>query len=82
MLHCLLINLLSINKIIKRNKPGGFAMESDYNNYNAPERQATDRREVVDRRVVADRRDTTRFSDELGRRSGVNRRLPMKMVAN
>ena len=52
------------------------------NKYNTPERQVADRREFVDRRVVADRRDITRFSDVLGRRSGVNRRLPMKMIAN
>lgn len=53
-------------------------MGTDNNKYNAPERRVTDRREFIDRRVVADRRDTTRFSDVLGRRSGVERRLPMK----
>ena len=53
-------------------------MGTDNNKYNAFERQATDLREVVDRRVVADRRDITRFCDVLGRRSGVDRRLPMR----
>ena len=44
-----------------------------YNNYyNGPERR------VADRRQVADRRYTTRFSDVLGRRSGVERRLPVR----
>ena len=42
------------------------------NNYNGPERRDADRREQVDRR------STTRFSDELGRRSGVERRLPVR----
>ena len=42
------------------------------NNYTGPERRVNDRREV------SDRRDTTRFSDILGRRSGVERRLPIR----
>jgi len=42
------------------------------NNYNGPERRITDRRERDDRR------GTTRFSDVLGRRSGVDRRLPVR----
>ena len=42
------------------------------NKYTGPERR------VAERRVLADRRGTTRFSDVLGRRSGVERRLPMK----
>lgn len=47
-------------------------MGTDNNNYNGPERRASDRREM------ADRRGTTRFSDILGRRSGVDRRLPTR----
>ena len=42
------------------------------NNYNGPERRANNRREHDDRR------GTTRFSDVLGRRSGVERRLPTR----
>jgi len=44
----------------------------DNNKYNGPERRVNDRREVDDRR------NTTRFSDVLGRRSGVDRRLPVR----
>ena len=47
-------------------------MRTDNNNYNGPERRA------VERRIMSDRRGTTRFSDELGRRSGVERRLPVR----
>ena len=47
-------------------------MGTDNNNYNGPERR------VADRRVLIDRRNTTRFSDVLGRRSGVERRLPVR----
>lgn len=47
-------------------------MASDNNKYNGSERRASDRREQEDRR------DTTRFSDVLGRRSGVDRRLPVR----
>ena len=47
-------------------------MRTDNNKYNGSERRVSDRREV------ADRRNTTRFSDILGRRSGVDRRLPMR----
>lgn len=39
--------------------------------YTGPERR------VVERRKNTDRRGTTRFSDILGRRSGVERRLPV-----
>ena len=42
------------------------------NNYNGPCRR------VAERREMADRRNTTRFSDVLGRRSGVERRLPVR----
>lgn len=42
------------------------------NNYSGPERR------VNDRRLYDDRRTTTRFSDVLGRRSGVDRRLPVR----
>ena len=53
-------------------------MGTDNNKYNRPEEQVTDRRELVERRELDDRRDTTRFSDVLGRRSGIERRLPMR----
>ena len=42
------------------------------NNYTGPERRA------VERRMLMDRRDNTRFSDLLGRRSGIERRLPIR----
>jgi len=52
---------------------GFLVMEADNNNkYNGPERRVSDRREQDDRR------GTTRFSDILGRRSGVDRRLPVR----
>ena len=35
-------------------------------------------RRVDDRRRMSDRRGTTRFSDVLGRRCGVDRRLPTR----
>ena len=47
-------------------------MGTDNNKYNSPERR------VTERRVTPDRRGTTRFSDVLGRRSGVERRLPVR----
>jgi len=47
-------------------------MGTDNNKYKGPERRVTERREI------ADRRNTTRFSDVLGRRSGVERRLPVR----
>lgn len=47
-------------------------MGNDNNKYNGPERRVNDRRENDDRR------GTTRFSDILGRRSGVDRRLPVR----
>ncbi len=54
-------------------KQSGFLeMGTDNNKYNGPERRA------VDRRLQEDRRTTTRFSDILGRRSGVDRRLPVR----
>ncbi len=50
-----------------------IVMGSDDNNkYNGSERRVSDRRERDDRR------NTTRFSDVLGRRSGVDRRLPVR----
>jgi hypothetical protein len=49
-------------------------MGTDNNNYSGPERRVSDRRES------ADRRDTTRFSDVLGRRSGVERRLSVRVA--
>ena len=54
-------------------KQSGFlVMGTDNNNYNGPERREAERREI------SDRRNTTRFSDILGRRSGVERRLPVR----
>ncbi len=50
----------------------GLVMRTDNYKYNGPERRASDRREMTDRR------GTTRFSDVLGRRSGVERRLPIR----
>mgnify|MGYP000580642168 CR=1 FL=1 len=47
-------------------------MGSDNDNYKGHERRVNDRRERDDRR------GTTRFSDMLGRRSGVDRRLPTR----
>ena len=47
-------------------------MGTDNNKYNGPERRVSERREQ------SDRRNTTRFSDVLGRRSGVDRRLPAR----
>ena len=44
---------------------------NDNNKYNGQERR------VKERRSGQDRRATTRFSDVLGRRSGVERRLPV-----
>ena len=49
-------------------------MGTENNKYNGPERR------VAERRALADRRSTTRFSDVLGRRSGVDRRLPEPAV--
>ena len=46
--------------------------DNNNNKHIGPERRAADRREM------ADRRNITRFSDVLGRRSGVDRRLPTK----
>lgn len=56
----------------KRNEPGFLVMRTDNNKYNGPEKR------VFERRIVVDRRATTRFSDVLGRRSGVERRLPIR----
>jgi hypothetical protein len=50
----------------------GFVMGTDNNKYKGPERREAERRQI------ADRRNTTRFSDVLGRRSGVERRLPVR----
>jgi len=47
-------------------------MGTENNKYNGPERRSNARRSQ------ADRRRTTRFSDVLGRRSGVERRLPSR----
>jgi len=55
-----------------KNQLGFLVMGTDNNKYNGPERRLADRRERDDRRT------TTRFSDILGRRSGVERRLPVR----
>ena len=49
-------------------------MGTDNNNYTGPERRAAERRRLEDRR------GSTRFSDILGRRSGVERRLPVRFA--
>lgn len=49
-------------------------MGTDNNNYNGPERR------VAERRIMADRRCSTRFNDVLGRRSGIERRLPVRVA--
>ena len=46
----------------------------NYNNYSGPERR------VEDRRLREDRREATRFSDTLGRRTGVERRLSVRVA--
>jgi hypothetical protein len=48
-----------------------LVMGTSNNKHNASERR------IFERRKTADRRCTTRFSDALGRRSGVERRLPI-----
>ena len=59
--------------MVNRKQLGFLVMGTDNNNkYNGPERRVTERREQDDRR------GTTRFSDILGRRSGVDRRLPIR----
>ena len=49
-------------------------MGTDINNYSGPERRNGDRRTMMDRR------GETRFSDTLGRRSGVERRLSVRVA--
>lgn len=49
-------------------------MWADNNNYSGPERR------IAERRVLVDRRASTRFNDSLGRRSGIERRLPIPMA--
>ena len=53
-------------------------MGTDNNKNNAPEWKSGTERRVAERRELSDRRNTTRFSDVLGRRSGVERRLPVR----
>ncbi len=48
-------------------------MGADNNN-----KQTVPERRVSERRTMNDRRTVTRFSDVLGRRSGVDRRLPVE----
>lgn len=50
-----------------------LVMGTNNNKDNSSERRISDRRKTTDRRCA------TRFSDALGRRSGVERRLPMKL---
>jgi len=50
-----------------------LVMGTDNNKHKDSERR------VFERRLMTDRRYATRFSDVLGRRSGVERRLPMKL---
>ena len=50
---------------------------TDNNKYNGPGYNGPERR-VRERRTLEDRRATTRFNDVLGRRSGVERRLPAR----
>ena len=64
--------------MLKKKQAGVIVMGTDNKKYNAPEREVTNRRELVERRKLSDRRDTTRFSDVLGRRSGIERRLPIR----
>lgn len=45
-------------------------MKTNDKDYHSVEKRAADRRETVDRRC------TIRFSDMLGRRTGIERRLP------
>jgi len=60
--------------MLNRKQLGFYVMGTEENNnkYTGPDRRAVDRREM------SDRRGTTRFSDVLGRRSGVDRRLPVR----
>ena len=59
--------------MVNRKQQRVLVMGTDNNNkYNGPERRLSERREQDDRR------GTTRFSDILGRRSGVDRRLPVR----
>ena len=66
-------NYSIIYLIIIKKETGAFIMGTDNNNYKGPERRAGDRR------AVSDRRGATRFSDTLGRRSGVERRLSVRV---
>ena len=53
---------------------GILSMGIDNYNYNGPERRITERRG----QDISDRRNTVRFSDILGRRCGIDRRLPVR----
>ena len=66
----LLINIKKLN-----NKNGVVLMGTHNNNYNGSERRVAERRG----KDLTDRRSTTRFSDILGRRCGIDRRLPIRM---
>ncbi len=52
-----------------------LSMGIDNNNYNGPERRNTERWG----QDISERRNTVRFSDILGRRCGVDRRLPVRV---
>ena len=59
--------------MLKKNEQGFLVMGADNNKKDTePERRIAERREMLDRRVTA------RFSDVLGRRSGIERRLPIR----
>jgi len=55
----------------KQNNIGVFAMGSNNNNNLDLEKRVAERRKTIDRRHAI------RFSDALGRRSGIERRLPI-----
>ena len=59
--------------MLKKNEQGFLVMGADNN-----KKDTESERRVAERREVLDRRATTRFSDVLGRRSGVERRLPIR----
>ena len=61
--------------MLKKNEQGFLVMGADNN-----KKDTKSERRVAERREVLDRRDTTRFSDVLGRRSGIERRLPIRYL--
>lgn len=59
---------------ISTGNTGALLMGIQNNNYNY---NGSERR-ITERRMQQDRRSNTRFSDILGRRCGVDRRLPVR----